>query len=67
MKTYIRTEDAANYVGRSQSNLEKLRMTERGPLFIKRGGIVIYDVDDLDSWLAGGKRLHTDGKSGVQV
>ena len=60
---YLRTESAAEYVGRSKSNMEKLRCNGKGPAFIKHGGIVIYDINDLDSWLAERKTFHTHGLS----
>jgi hypothetical protein len=51
---YMRPSAAAVYVGMSQSTLAKLRMRhnrEQGPLFVKRGGCVIYRRADLDSWM----------------
>jgi hypothetical protein len=51
---YMRPPEAARYVGHSESTLAKLRMRhmrERGPAFIKRGGVVLYRRTDLDAWL----------------
>lgn len=51
---YMRPPLAANYTGRSESSLAKLRMThnrEKGPRFIKQGGVVLYRRVDLDAWL----------------
>lgn len=55
----LRTPDAAHYVGKSVSSLEKLRLTGGGPLFIKIGRTVVYDPEDLDRWLAANKRAST--------
>ncbi len=48
----LRTVDAAQYCGFSKSTLEKLRCTGTGPVFIRRGRAVFYDVKNLDEWLA---------------
>lgn len=51
---YLRSSEAALYVGHSESTLAKLRMQgsqSLGPKFIKRGGIVLYRRPDLDDWL----------------
>lgn len=53
------TKGAASYVGLNENYLAKLRCTGGGPIFIKRGGIVRYDLDDLDAWLEAGKRKST--------
>ena len=45
------TKEAAAYLGRSPSNLEKLRVFGGGPKFIKAGRLVLYRQDDLDTWL----------------
>ena len=53
---YLRSAEAARYVGHSESTLAKLRMRskrEHGPAFIKRGGVVLYRRSDLDDWLDG--------------
>jgi len=48
----LRTPEAATYVGRSESSLEKWRLTGDGPRFIRLGGRAIgYDIRDLDAWL----------------
>jgi len=45
------TKGAAAYLGRSPSNLEKLRVFGGGPKFIKAGRLVLYRQEDLDAWL----------------
>ena len=48
----LRTREAAEYVGLSPSTLEKLRLSDRGPRFIRLGGRAVgYDIKDLDEWL----------------
>ena len=48
---YLRTPDAATYLGVGQSTLERKRIDGTGPVFRKLGGkIITYAVDDLDEW-----------------
>jgi predicted DNA-binding transcriptional regulator AlpA len=48
----LRTPAAAEYLGYSESTLEKKRLTGDGPPFIRLGRAVVYDTRDLDAWLA---------------
>jgi hypothetical protein len=60
IKRVLRTPAAADYVGLSASTLEKFRLTGNGPVYAKAGPkIVIYHVEDLDTWLAGTRRRST--------
>lgn len=52
-------EAAATYTGISASTLNKLRVFGGGPVFLKLGRRVAYDVADLDSWLATKRRRST--------
>jgi hypothetical protein len=56
------TAAAAIYTGTTRGHLEKLRCTGGGPIYIKRGGLVRYDPDDLDAWLDAGKIASTSGE-----
>ncbi len=48
----LRTPGAAEYVGLSTSTLEKMRLTDEGPRFVRLGGRAVgYDVRDLDAWI----------------
>ena len=48
---YLRTKDAANYLGVGQSTLERKRIEGTGPQFRRLGSrMVTYAVDDLDAW-----------------
>ena len=49
---YLRTETAAGHCNSTKSTFEKLRVTGGGPPFIKMGKTVVYDVTDLDTWMA---------------
>lgn len=55
----VDVKGAAAYTGFGEGYLNKLRCKGGGPLFIKRAGVVRYDPDDLDAWLAGLKRKST--------
>lgn len=62
----LRTREAAQYLGYSESTLEKKRLTGNGPPFIRlgRGGTVVYDTADLDRWLAA-RRVNSTSEAGA--
>ena len=49
---YLRTKEAAKHCNSTQSSFEKRRVLGGGPPFIKMGKIVVYDLSDLDEWMA---------------
>ncbi|WP_295813525.1 helix-turn-helix domain-containing protein [uncultured Nitratireductor sp.] len=53
---FLRTKEAARFLGISLRTLEKHRTYGTGPLYRKIGGRVVYAVDDLDAWTAIGAR-----------
>lgn len=54
---YLRTPEAAKYLGLGKSTLERKRFDGSGPQFRKLGGkIVVYSTDDLDTWAS--KAVH---------
>lgn len=55
----LRTPGASTYTGLAESTLEKLRVHGGGPIYIRVGRVVVYDPDDLDTWLAAHKRTST--------
>jgi hypothetical protein len=58
----LRTADAAAYCGIAKSTLEKMRVTSLGPIYMslgRKGGAVVYDTDDLNTWLASKRRNST--------
>lgn len=57
---YLRTPEAARFLGVSGRTLEKHRTYGTGPLYSKIGGRVIYAVGDLQAWARRGARRATD-------
>jgi predicted DNA-binding transcriptional regulator AlpA len=55
----LRAPEAARYLGVSQSTLAKWRLYGTGPLFCKLGGVVVYDVADLNEFTDSRRRLST--------
>ena len=51
--------EAAAHLGISKAWLNKQRIYGSGPIFVKIGRRVLYDVHDLEAWVAGMKRKHT--------
>ncbi|WP_373458647.1 helix-turn-helix transcriptional regulator [Sphingomonas faeni] len=50
-QAYLRTTDAAKYLGIGQSTLERKRIDGSGPTFRQLGSrMVAYAVSDLDAW-----------------
>jgi predicted DNA-binding transcriptional regulator AlpA len=58
-RRYVRTAAAADYIGSTQSTLEKWRVFGTGPRFCKCGRSVVYDLEDLDAWLTARRRTST--------
>ena len=56
---YLNTLEAAAYLGVSDKTLLKLRHAGGGPPYATLGRRVIYDVRDLDKWVADRKRRFT--------
>lgn len=52
----MNTKEAATYIRKSASWLNKTRLTGAGPVYLKIGGSVLYLRSDLDQWLAGTRR-----------
>ncbi|HTM82186.1 helix-turn-helix transcriptional regulator [Asticcacaulis sp.] len=59
---YLRTPEAARFLGLSDRTLEKHRVFGTGPTFLKLGGRVVYTMDDLTKWAAKGCRKSTADK-----
>lgn len=57
------TPAAGERVGLAGSTLEKLRMTGRGPRYVKLGRSVRYRPRDLDEWVAARVRERTADKA----
>lgn len=52
-------DEAAAFLRIGKSTLAKMRLTGEGPKFCKQGRKVVYDRDDVLSWLATRKRTST--------
>jgi hypothetical protein len=56
-----RTPEAARKLGWSVSTLEKARVVGTGPPYFKIGRNVYYSDEDLDAFIAAGRRSSTSG------
>ena len=56
---YLRTPEAARFLGLSGRTLEKHRTYGTGPRYAKLGGRVVYQVDDLQAWVNRGAKAST--------
>ncbi len=59
MTTYRDTREAAQRLGLSISNMNKMRHYGTGPEFVKFGRAVRYADDALDRWAANCRRTST--------
>lgn len=59
MTRYLNTKELSEYLGLSVPTLQRWRVDGKGIPFIKRGGVVRYDIQDVDNWLAQHKRNNT--------
>jgi predicted DNA-binding transcriptional regulator AlpA len=55
----IKTKEAAERVGLSESQLNKLRVYGNGPEYIKLGASVFYEITALDAWVDSHRRRST--------
>ena len=56
---FLRTPEAARFLGLSGRTLEKHRCYGTGPAYRKIGGRVVYAIDDLLAWADQGLRRST--------
>ena len=56
---YLRTPEAARFLGLSGRTLEKHRTYGTGPRYSKLGGRVVYRLEDLQAWAARGAKAST--------
>jgi predicted DNA-binding transcriptional regulator AlpA len=56
---YLRTPEAARFVGLSIRTLEKHRIYGTGPRYSKLGGRVVYRVEDLQTWVESAAKAST--------
>jgi len=62
-KRRLSTKEAAEYLGISKSKLDKLRTYGGGCRYFKLDHRVVYDVADLDAWVAERVRTSTSQNS----
>jgi len=56
---FLRTPEAARFLGLSHRTLEKHRSYGTGPTYRKLGGRVVYTPDDLKAWVDRALRTST--------
>lgn len=61
---YLRTPEAATFLGLSHRTLEKHRTYGTGPVYRKIGGRVVYALEDLQTWVAQATVKSTSDPSG---
>ena len=59
LSRFLRTPEAARFVGLSGRTLEKHRTYGTGPRYSKLGGRVVYRLDDLLAWVELGAKAST--------
>jgi predicted DNA-binding transcriptional regulator AlpA len=59
LSRYLRTSEAAHFVGLSIRTLEKHRTYGTGPRYSKLGGRVLYKLEDLQTWVERGAKAST--------
>lgn len=64
---YLRTPEAARFLGLSGRTLEKHRTYGTGPRYSKLGGRVVYAVTDLQAWVNRGTKASTSDDRGETV
>ncbi|RUV55963.1 DNA-binding protein [Mesorhizobium sp. M5C.F.Ca.IN.020.14.1.1] len=56
---FLRTPEAARFLGLSDRTLEKHRTYGTGPAYRKLGGRVVYALEDLQAWADRGTKKST--------
>ncbi len=63
---FLKTPEAASFLGLSQRTLEKHRTYGTGPTYRKLGGRVVYAVEELQAWADRGVATSTsDPRAGT--
>ncbi|EQB33896.1 MULTISPECIES: helix-turn-helix transcriptional regulator [Sphingomonadales] len=62
---YLRSPEAARFLGLSNRTLEKHRTYGTGPAYRKLGGRVVYALDDLQAWAESGTVTSTSDPRGA--
>jgi hypothetical protein len=64
---FLRTKEAARFIGVSSRTLEKHRIYGTGPKYSKIGGRIIYAVTDLRDWAERGARRATSDRGATTI
>jgi len=56
---YLRTTEAARFLGLSRRTLEKWRCVGGGPVYFKFGRVCLYRLSDLTAWAEAGRWVST--------
>jgi Helix-turn-helix domain len=64
---YLRTPEAARFIGVSPRTLEKRRIEGNGPRYSKIGGRVLYAVKDLRKYVESGAKRSTSDRCKTTV
>jgi len=64
---FLRTPEAARFLGLSGRTLEKHRTFGTGPTYRKIGGRIVYCVEDLQRWADLGVRTSTSDPGMVAI
>lgn len=59
MRKNLNVKQAAEHVGLSVSQMNKMRCFGGGPGFMKLGRAIRYSVEDLNAWMEARKRVST--------
>lgn len=62
---FLRTPEAARFLGLSGRTLEKHRTYGTGPAYRKLGGRVVYALEDLQAWARRGAVTSTSDPNGT--
>ena len=62
---YLDEKATADFIKLSTKTLQRLRGTGQGPAYIKAGARVLYDVEDITSWLEARKVQSTSAYAEV--
>lgn len=64
---YIRTKEAAHYLGLSARTLDKHRTFGTGPKYRRIGGRIVYTIEDLRAWADRGTCTSTSDPNNGKV
>jgi predicted site-specific integrase-resolvase len=56
-RKWLNTAEASAYTGIPASSLRKYRYEGRGPVYTKPAGRALYNISDLDAFMASGRRV----------